>query len=184
MSYWLWYLFQKGQNCDISYIWKVYRIFIFHQILMHVFSLNWLSRELSVVCRRIFSISYVFGHILNGREQQTPSSKNLGCIILHQILMQLFLQNDHLYGLLIDNFTILFRKGVQITKFRIIWKSYRVLNTWNIKTRQLCKIHQFTVSSKILCPHLLLICTSSTFLVDMLRSYHDSIALWCPFPAI
>ena len=98
--------------------------------------------------------------------------------------MQLFLQNDHLYGLLIDNFTILFRKGVQIKKFRIIWKAYWVLNTWNIKTRQLYKIHQFTVSSKILCPHLLLICTSSTFLVDMLRSYHDLIALWNPFPAI
>ena len=52
-------------------------------------------------------------------------------------------------------------------------------------------LQQFTVSSTILCPHLLLLCTCSTFpcwhatvvsycpVVDMLRSYHTTFLMTC-----
>ena len=47
------------KNSEISHIWKVCRSFSFLYNLDAFFSLNWLRRELSVVCRHISSISYV-----------------------------------------------------------------------------------------------------------------------------
>ena len=50
----------------------------------------------------------------------------------HSILMHLFLQNDHLYWLLMNHKNaILFRKGFQIPKFRVVWR--HIYSTLNIK---------------------------------------------------
>jgi len=51
-------------------IWKEYRIFIFHPILMQFFCLNWLCRELAEGCWQIYSIAYGF------EDKQKEANKN------------------------------------------------------------------------------------------------------------
>lgn len=58
----------------ISHIWKVYWIFIFHPILMHLF-FYWLWWELPIECGWISYISYGFQDKLNRKGLQVPDAK-------------------------------------------------------------------------------------------------------------
>jgi hypothetical protein len=96
--------------------YNVYRFF-FHPILMQFFSLNWLWQEFPVLCRRISRDKLI---------RTTAEFLNLNFFILYPILMLFFLQNDHLYGLLMDHKVFFYYfiskkvlKRAKILKFRI-----------------------------------------------------------------
>jgi len=61
------------KGTDISHIWKVYRIFIFHPILMQIFFFNWSCWELLV---NRFPLSLTVLEIISTkRGQQKLNSK-------------------------------------------------------------------------------------------------------------
>jgi hypothetical protein len=110
-------------------IWRAYRIIIFLPILIGFFSWSFFNWEL-LVCRPISSISYGFGNKFNRKGPTKAEFQNLNFIIFHPILMQ-FLDNDHLYWLLMDHtkFAILFSKRGSNFEFSHIWKAFLSLET-------------------------------------------------------
>ena len=83
----------KG-NFKRSHIWNIYRIFIFHSILMHFFLLCW---NLSEICQNISPISYGFQDQLrrNGTNSQNNVVKSMPsnpcCVILNGKLYYIIL---------------------------------------------------------------------------------------------
>ena len=113
-----------------------------------VFSINWLPRELPVVCWRITSISYGFRDKLNQYS---------------------FKQNDHIYGLLMDQkkkIAILLQEGVEKgPKFWNFTCLDGIFGTRNSKTRQMSKRQWFQhiiVSSNFTVHIFILLYTCST----------------------
>ena len=90
---------------------------------------------------------------------------------LHPILMQFFffLQNDHLYGLLMNqkNFLHIWKQGRYILHLKVVIVKQDKCPKYNGSSIIQCPsydcVQQFTVSSKILCQQLLLIYIYSTF---------------------
>ena len=127
------------------------------------FSLNLLNSQLLVVCRQISSFFYCFRDKFNQKGPTKTKFQNLNFLIFYPI---------------IAIFAILFKKGVEKWhKFRnfayleaidieIVKQDIFPKYSWS--SILLCPTHYwvqtFTVSSKILCPHLLSIYTCSTFL--------------------
>jgi len=123
------------------------------------FSLNWMHRELPVVCQWISSISNGFGDQLNRKIPTKSKSQNMNFHIFHPILMHFFVCK-----------IIIFEGYWWTRKTELTFWNFAYLegicNTWNSKTRQMSKrqwVRHITVSSKLLCPHLLLKYTWSTF---------------------
>jgi hypothetical protein len=128
MSYWwtitnfLLFYFKKGSKRDqlskILHIWKVYRIVIFNSFLVLFFSLFELIRpRASMLTDFVYLLWSTEGGFLP-----------LNFLILHQILMQFFLQND--YWWTIKNFIFYFKKGSEKgpkSEISHIWKAYWTL---------------------------------------------------------
>jgi hypothetical protein len=119
---------------------------------MQFFSLNLLHRELLAVCRWISSISVSFGDKFNRKWPTKDEYRNFTVLIFHPIFCSL-LQKYHFYGLLMDHKQFCCFISKRVSKISHFWKAYLKLQI----------VKQGNGSSIILCPHLLLICTCSTF---------------------
>jgi hypothetical protein len=97
----------------------MYMIFIFHPILIHIFSLNWLHWELLVECWQISFISYGFG---DKKASAKAELQSFNFLFFPQILMQFFANWTSLWGYwrTINGFFFYLKmgsKGCQILKF-------------------------------------------------------------------
>ena len=131
-------MFRKEENILIFPIFGTYVEFCsFFIQFWCIFSLNWLRRELSIVCWHMFYISYGSRDKLN----LNPNSKISTFLFLIKSKCR-FLQNDYFMG---------YSWTINIFCYFISKRSLKVahlegiFNTWNSKTRQMSWIHSLTV---------------------------------------
>ena len=149
-----------GPNSDITPLEGRYNFQFFIQSWCGFFSLNLLNWELPVVCRRI-SFGFFYGF-----RDKLSFFKNF-----HLILMEFFFSKwSSLWVILLFYFEKESKSGPN-AEILHNWKAYLTLEI--VKQDKCSKynwlfpayycVQQFTMSTKILCLHLLLIYTCSTF---------------------
>jgi hypothetical protein len=166
---------------------KRYGIFFF-PILIHFFffELNGLRTFCSVLTDFFNLLWFRKWTEPKAQDRQQKLNPKIWTFLYH-ILKQFFLQNDHLYGLLMDhyeNLLLYFKNGSNRGPNYGISYIWKVCLTLEIVNQDKCSklkhitvsntfcVQQFTVSSKILCPYILLIYTCSTF-----PSHHAMVVL-------